>query len=197
MKTLRQVFQAACSEHTTTDGGELLVERISGGLAFVFRLVVLAFLITQSRPWRVANNDVERAIEVWRDFGAEAAEREGGGFGILQLVVAEAMQYFVAEIARELECLRRARAGVEFDCGDVETERSQAQGGFADVEAADLIVENVLNLRGFGALAALLPRLADEAAKGEDEKNARAARGVEHLGCGFVFQRSERLICHE
>ena len=76
-------------------------------------------------------------------------------------------------------------------------QRGQAQCGLADVEATNLVVEDILNRRGVWPFVIVLPTLSNETAKGEHEEDARSARAVEHLRIGRIFHGGERLIDHQ
>src|SRR3954447_8383429 len=108
------------------------------------------------------------------DERAETAEPSAGHF----LLAGDEVEDLASKII-EAKLVDRLWLRIEFDRDEVERERGKAQCLLVDVEAGDLVVEDLAQPLGLGPLAVGAPTSRDELAKSRQEENAGARRRVE------------------
>src|SRR3954447_900283 len=132
----------------------------------------MKLLLPQSRPGRVTDHNIEGMVELFRDARAEASKSKRCmcllNRGVSGRVITVVQKHLVTEVLREFERFGRPWRAIDLDGRNVKSKRSKAQGGFADFEAAKLVIEDTLNRPGVGPFPIHSPALAHKAAKSQN-----------------------------
>jgi hypothetical protein len=181
LEPLRELAESSRGERFAPDPREFVVHSFGLHLGLGFTtcrqsmLGTLDFLFPHACPGRISNYDIELAVN---SFATSSC----------RLPSAKRLPAALALPPKLWSTVSRRFPGNFSDFGG---------RGLADIEAAQLFVENLLDDPVVRPLFVAQPAFGDQPPEGQRQKYSGTVCRIEHLGAGRILARRERLIDHK